>query len=111
MEKKIALIFLALSCCISIFSLFLSLERPVPETQSVLSDETESVSPKEPPIRYVLREYGGKLAVFQEENDIPYKEFNIPVALLSDYDQEILKKGIYAETEEEVRKLIEDYTS
>ena len=49
---------------------------------------------------YVLKEYKGKLAVFKENSDI-----------LPESDRELLKNGITAKSDSELKKLIADYTS
>lgn len=113
MERKIAFIFLSLSVCISALSIAYALKNSESETKSVISDETaaELLAPQIAPAGYILKEFEGRLAVFEEGNDIPYKEFDVQVKNFSDLDRKILKEGIYAGGEEEIRSLIEDYTS
>ena len=61
-------------------------------------------------VQYIMREYDGKLAVFNDDGTV-YKIYEINVELLPEYDQKILKKGIQITGEEELRARVEDYTS
>lgn len=61
--------------------------------------------------QYTLKDYKGHLAVFVNDEKIPEYEFNIPTSSFSEYDRELLKYGITADTKEKIDKLIEDYTS
>ena len=61
-------------------------------------------------VRYTMREFEGKLAVFEEDGTI-YKIYEINVELLPEYDQKLLKNGIRIFTEDELRARVEDYTS
>ncbi|GHU57333.1 hypothetical protein FACS1894132_14910 [Clostridia bacterium] len=63
------------------------------------------------PIGYVMREYEGVVAVFREGSDLPYQVLDYPMYLLSDDDKIAIEKGIYVETEAEIRRLIEDICS
>lgn len=60
---------------------------------------------------YVLKEYKGKLAVFKENSDIPLEVFDIFTSALPESDRELLKNGITAKSDSELKKLIADYTS
>ena len=55
-----------------------------------------------------VREYNGKIGVFRGTGDKPYKVIDYNVNLLSDYDREIISEGIVMESDEELRKFIED---
>lgn len=61
-------------------------------------------------VRYIMREYNGKLAVFNDDGTLQ-KVYEINVGLLPEYDQKMLKKGIQITGEEELRARVEDYTS
>ncbi|MDE5862478.1 MAG: hypothetical protein K2H28_09840 [Ruminococcus sp.] len=56
----------------------------------------------------IVREYDGKIGVFRGESDTPYKVIDYNVNLLSDYDRQIISAGIVMESDEELRKFIED---
>ncbi|MCM1506162.1 MAG: hypothetical protein NC177_03360 [Ruminococcus flavefaciens] len=55
-----------------------------------------------------VREYNGKIGVFRGASDKPYKIIDYNVNLLSDYDRELLADGLIMESDEELRKFIED---
>ncbi len=59
----------------------------------------------------IVREYNGKIGVFRGTGDKPYKVIDYDVSLLSDYDREELTDGIVMESEEELRKFIEDMST
>ena len=59
---------------------------------------------------YLLKDYNGYLAAFYKGSEKPYIEFDVRTDSFSEYDRILLKKGIKAVGEEEIRKLIEDYT-
>ena len=61
--------------------------------------------------KYVVKEYGNKIAVFMYGEVTPFKVHDVYVSTLPEADQIELKKGINVSTIEELRKLIEDYTS
>lgn len=56
----------------------------------------------------IVREYDGKIGVFRGSSENPYKIIDYNVNMLSDYDREIIAGGIVMESEEELRKFIED---
>ncbi len=60
---------------------------------------------------YYLKEFEGRLAVFESGNETPLHVFNVSITTMSDYDQAQLREGVFAETLNELRSLVEDYTS
>ena len=84
-----------------------------------LDDEkTPSEAPSEPMAktmiaekhRYIMREFEGQIAVFNEDGTV-YNFYEVNVSLLPEYDQKLLKSGIEIVGEDELRARIEDYTS
>lgn len=59
---------------------------------------------------FVLKEYEGRLAVFETEQDTPREVFDININIFPENDIEALKNGIPAENEEELMRLIEDFS-
>lgn len=55
-----------------------------------------------------VREYNGKIGVFRGSGDKPYKVIDYDISLMSEYDREQLLHGIIMESDEELRKFIED---
>lgn len=60
---------------------------------------------------YIIKEYNGKIAVYNENMDKPVKTTDSSVDALPEVDKALLKKGIRVEDKTELRKLLEDYCS
>ena len=60
---------------------------------------------------YIIKEYKGRIAVFISNQQEPMREYDTYVSTLPDEDKELLKNGIVAMNDEELRERIEDYTS
>ena len=56
---------------------------------------------------FVLREYDGKIALFQENEPQPIAVYETPKALYP-ADEELLREGIRVKSEGEITRLIED---
>lgn len=59
----------------------------------------------------IVREYNGKIGIFRGSGDKPYKVIDYDVTLLSEYDREQLSTGMIMESDEELRKFIEDIST
>ena len=55
-----------------------------------------------------VREYNGRIGLFKEGSSSPYRIIDYNVALMPDFDREQLQEGVVMETEEELRRFIED---
>jgi hypothetical protein len=62
-------------------------------------------------IRYTLREYNGELALFREDEPVPCALYDVPVDLLPEVDRVQLRSGISVSGDDELRRMLEDYTS
>lgn len=60
---------------------------------------------------YLLGEYEGKLATYSTNSDVPIEVFDVYVSSLPVEDIEEIEEGIYANNEEALQSLIEDFTS
>lgn len=100
---------MAISAVIVIVSLAVTLKDQRAEAYRRYYESAATEAPTE--ICYTLKEYEDKLAVFRGESNTPYKILDVQAALLSDYDRKMLKDGITVGSENELRKLIEDFTS
>lgn len=56
----------------------------------------------------IVREYNGKIGVFRGSGDKPYRIIDYDVNLLSEYDREQIEEGLVMESDEELRRFIED---
>ncbi len=60
---------------------------------------------------YYLGEYDGKLAAFTTESDEPLQVFDVYLSSLPEDDIEKIREGVYAKDEQDLQRLIEDFTS
>lgn len=63
------------------------------------------------PYRYVLKEYEEKIGVYRQGEETPFRTIDVYVSTLPSVDQTELQNGIYIQSEEKLRSLIEDYES
>ncbi|MBC8569452.1 hypothetical protein [Zongyangia hominis] len=78
------------------------------------ADEQALVAESSVPVgdyQYVLKDYGGKLAVFEANSVTPDIVFNVYTKNLPEFDVKELKSGVYVRDSEELGRLIEDYIS
>ena len=60
---------------------------------------------------YVVKEYNGNIAIFEENSDIPFKVTDIRLCELPEGDKKLLSKGIPASSSQELNCILEDYCS
>lgn len=60
---------------------------------------------------YTVKEYQGHLAVFRNQETVPFLEYETDVAMLPEKDRDTLKTGKTVHTMAEVEKIVEDYDS
>lgn len=101
---------LAVSTVVVFGTMTASIRHPAPAAQEATDAAVTSTSVTTG-IKYVLRIWEGKLGMFRGDSEVPYHELDMPLTLLSDYDRELLSQGIITNTEEEMRRLVEDITS
>ncbi len=82
--------------------------RSVERTKSDAAARAFTMSQRDP-IGFVMREYGGSLALFRENSEKPYKILDFPLYLLSETDRAALQEGILVETEAELTRILEDW--
>ena len=96
--KKIILIFCTIFCtaliAISIYQMNSSSQKPV----DTAGDTT-----------YIIREHGGKIAVFTPESEEPLAVYEILVHLLPENDIELLRRGITVDDDYSLAKTLEDF--
>lgn len=66
---------------------------------------------KSPEIIFILGEENGKLAVLSPDGQTVYETYDVYINTLPDYDKNLLLNGIKIKTAEELRSLLEDYSS
>lgn len=68
-----------------------------------------SASQEIPPSSYRVTVYQGKIGVFAAGENDPFLTADVPVYLLPEEDQRLLREGISAQSLAEVRAILEDY--
>ena len=58
---------------------------------------------------YILKDHGGRLAVFAAEGGEPLRVYDVYIHLLPESDVAALQKGIPVESEERLDRLLEDF--
>ena len=61
--------------------------------------------------KYVLSEYEGRIALFENGDEIPKEIYDVMVSALPQEDAERIIQGIIVENESDLQSLIEDYCS
>ena len=64
---------------------------------------------KENEYKFLIKEDSGKIKVFEKGNKNPINIIDKEVEYLPEYDQNILKNGIYVYNSSDLNKILEDY--
>ncbi len=100
--------------CILITSFY---APPVPEAaeqsepQAEIRELSEQEQPSSSAKHYYLAEYDKKIAAFEQGQEKPIYISDVYVSTLPKADIALMKKGIPADSEKELKRLIEDYCS
>ncbi|BED93052.1 MAG: hypothetical protein RsTaC01_1004 [Candidatus Paraimprobicoccus trichonymphae] len=89
----------------------LSSEKPDVSFEIETPKETPTNNDLNENIKFVVKEYKGRIAVFEPENPKPIKITDVQTVELSDEDQKLLLLGIELSNEEELSSVLEDYCS
>ncbi|NMB30736.1 MAG: hypothetical protein GX988_04770 [Clostridiales bacterium] len=107
MNRKMTYILIAFTMVISLLSVsFVKLNSTSADAIQQSSQTQVTTAPF-----YIIKEYNGRIAVFISNQQEPMREYDTYVNTLPDKDKELLKNGIVAMNDEELRDRIEDYTS
>lgn len=60
--------------------------------------------------QYVLKTYNNQIAVYEKGGETPIRILKVPVNTLPYLEQSALENGVQVKNDEELRKMIEDYT-
>ena len=112
--KKIFLIVCAVAAsAFVIVAICSSAERnntDITDTHSGQNTSTHTESDRE--VLYILKTYNDKIGIFYEDETEPFSVLSgVMLKSLSEYDQNLLNTGIKVYSDEELRRLIEDYDS
>lgn len=64
-----------------------------------------------PSYSYIIKEYNGKLAVFESGSDTPFRITDLDISVLPEADRKALQNGIKAANRKELNRILEDYCS
>lgn len=95
--KKLIIALSTIFCAILIM---VSIYTFIPQKQTVPIEETQ--------VEYTLRDYGGKVAVFENDSSTPMVVYEIYTHLLPENDIEMLRRGIKIATREQLQTCLED---
>jgi len=96
------------TACIISISLIL-LTNSICKSKTMAQNTTQNISNAEKNYIYLIREYEGKIGVFTPNSNTPIKIIETNPNILPEYDQKMLKEGIYLYNETELQQLIEDF--
>ena len=88
---------LAVLCGVSLAASLFWMARPAPGAEDALAAP------------YVLKDYGGKLAVFARDGEEPLQVYEVYTHLLPEGDVAALQAGIPVESQERLDRLLEDF--
>ena len=97
-------LFITLIMCVAFIMFGVSLNNTVKATsQPPVTTEIKEIT-------YILSDYHGRIALFESENPVPVKVFDVFTSSLPESDIELIKGGINVKYED-VNKTLEDYLS
>ena len=113
MAKKHIVYMILASASVSAIIILTAGSISVRERKNYYAQElrSENATETQPAIGYYLRAYDGKIAIFRGESDTPFRKLDVSLSIMSEYDKAVLEKGLYAEDEKTLKRMIEDYTS
>ena len=88
--------------CYILFSLISATKEP---TQL----EVDKNQPAVKEYQYLVKDVNGKINVFESGREEPIDVLERQTNILPEYDQKLLKEGIYLENIEQLDKILEDY--
>ena len=90
-----------LSSLVGVSLAYLGSESPPPPVPQSSASRSVQSAPQssEPlnPLRYTLKNHGGRLAVFEAQSDSPFRVYDVYINTLPDYDQALLQEGVSVE--------------
>ena len=96
--RKLIFALSTIFCTILIMVSIYNLIPSVPDNQDTLPAETT----------YTVADYGGKVAVFENDSNEPFAVYDIYTHLLPENDIEILRKGIKVNSMQQLQNCLED---
>lgn len=97
----VSVLFAAIAVTALVFTLFPA------QNQAQAENPTDTTSEAV----YYLKDYNGRLAVFSEGSESPFKITEVEIKTLPEYDQKTLRQGVKAHGQKELTRLLEDFCS
>ena len=95
--KKLIIALSTIFCAILIM---VSIYTFIPKDQPQIDEQVK--------VEYTVKDYGGKVAVFENDNNTPLVVYEIYTHLLPENDIELLRRGIKVTTQEQLQTCLED---
>ncbi|MBR2284463.1 MAG: hypothetical protein IJ874_08630 [Ruminococcus sp.] len=96
------------AAAVSGFIVICTLGQTVQRQRAAAKTEEIYRTPEELGDVYLVREYNGRIGVFRDGGDVPYRIIDYDISLLSDMDREMIAGGVVMTSDEELRQFIED---
>ncbi len=93
--------------CVGAIVFFCTSEQPEHTENAAEVQKTETPVAQ----TYLIKEWCGNIAVFEEGNDKPFRTTTVALDELPPADRDLLTKGISASSQEELSVILEDYCS
>lgn len=108
MQKILKRAIFAVVCAIALTVLFaaFALRAGDGTTEPLATQVQKAAAPK-----YVFSQFQGRLALYERGGAMPVEIYDVYLSSLPPEEQERVTAGIPAQTDEEILKIIEDYTS
>ena len=97
----VSVLFAAIAVTALVFTLFPAQSQAQVEKPTDTTNETI----------YYLKDYNGRLAVFSEGSESPFKITEVEIKTLQEYDKKTIRKGVKAHGQKELTRLLEDFCS
>lgn len=103
-------IFMVLSCFLAVFALFIlfNIQHVDKNNGSAIDISQEEYHSK---LSYIVKSYNGNIAIFENNNNDPFKITNTRLKDLPDEDKKLLNNGIRVSDYNELNCILEDYCS
>lgn len=74
------------------------------------NSNSEIINPPQP-VTYIVKDYNGKIAVFENGSDTPFRITDTYTKNLPQEDKMLLSEGIYIDNDKDLALLLADYCS
>lgn len=104
-KKNLQILILSISCLIPIFIIFTAIKIFPPQKPTNINQDLQK---KE---YFIAKKYEDKIAIFKSTSSEPIKILNIHFNTLTEQDKKSIENGVILNSEQELKKFIEDFDS